>query len=86
MSIEENWEDITIYSVGFVSVGSSDHTVREFHRTFAFVGIHDEAEVAELISLKLNNIVSVVSVDELTDALLLKKEEKMDQKVVKIEG
>ncbi|WP_157456739.1 hypothetical protein [Carnobacterium maltaromaticum] len=73
MSVEENWEDITIYSVSFVSVGSSDHIAREFHRTFAFVGIYDEDEVADLISLKLNNTVSVLSVDELTEALLLKK-------------
>lgn len=73
--VEKKWDDIVIYSVGFFASGKDiqHEKSRLFNKTLAFKHYVEREQVIELIFSNFENIVEVMYVDELTDAMLLKK-------------
>ena len=71
--IEKYWDDVTVYYVEFTAMNTQGQT-RKFGRTLIFGSEVSEQEVYTLVKSRLNNIVEVTAVDELSDGLLLRDE------------
>ncbi|MCC4311417.1 hypothetical protein [Carnobacterium maltaromaticum] len=72
-TVEDYWEDVTIYYVEFVAFTGSNSR-RKHRKTLAFNSSINKEDVYHLVSVYFNHIDEVLYVDELTDGLLLKEQ------------
>ncbi|PLS34482.1 hypothetical protein CYV26_08505 [Carnobacterium maltaromaticum] len=72
-TVEDYWEDVTIYYVKFVAFTASNSR-RKHRKTLAFNSSVSKEDVYHLVSVYFNHIDEVLYVDELTDGLLLKEQ------------
>lgn len=70
--IEQFWDDIIVYSVEF-TVLNSDNTLKLYQKILAIRGLISEKELESTIRKNIKNIVEIISIDEMVDALCLKK-------------
>lgn len=71
-SIEENWQDVTVYYVEFTSLGRNQ-TISTHRKTLIFNNSIIVEDVYDLVKARFSNILDVTEVDELADGLLLKQ-------------
>lgn len=72
-TIDDYWEDVTIYYVEFVA-STGSNSKRKHRKTLAFNSSISKEDVYHLVSVYFNHIDEVLYVDELTDGLRLKEQ------------
>lgn len=70
--IEQFWDDIVIYFVEYTSL-SSENKVQSHQKTIVFNSVIIEKELENTIMEHMDNIIQVISIDEVADGLYLKK-------------
>lgn len=70
--IDQFWDDIVIYFVEYTSL-SSENKVQSHQKTVVFNSVIIEKELEHTIMKHIDNIIQVISIDEVADGLCLKK-------------
>lgn len=70
--IEQFWDDIIVYSVEY-TVLNSDNTLKLYQKRLAIRGLISEKELENTVRKNIKNIVEIISIDEIVDALCLKR-------------
>ncbi|MGO2963120.1 MAG: hypothetical protein ACTIDE_10995 [Carnobacterium maltaromaticum] len=70
--IEQFWDDIIIYFVEYTSL-SSENKVQSHQKAVIFNSVIIEKELEHIIMQHIDNIIQVISIDEITDGLFFKK-------------